>query len=51
MPCLDCSVYDKVCWEVGNPNYGFSSFDHLGWGTLSVFQVRFNPILIRFNPI
>ena len=48
MPCLDCSVYDKVCWEVGNPNYGFSSFDHLGWGTLSVFQVRFHPILIRF---
>ena len=39
MPCLDCSVYGKVCWEVGNPNYGFSSFDHLGWGTLSVFQV------------
>ena len=39
MPCDDCSAHGLVCAEVGNPNYGFSSFDSLPSAALAVFQV------------
>lgn len=39
MPCDNCVAHGLVCAEVGNPNFGFSSFDSLPAGALLVFQV------------
>eukprot|EP00760_Papus_ankaliazontas_P021273 PhM_4_TR18667/c0_g1_i1/m.19829 len=27
-----------ICKDVGNPNFGYTSFDHIGWAFLTIFQ-------------